>query len=113
MQIDVRATERMRAKTPVDLGAILAPVTAAARDSAVDLTRLRIVCDWVQYRQNFRNTVDVRHIIPFALQAKDGVDVYELAVDMRRAASAEDLGEQVTRALNDAAAGGIRAVGPS
>jgi hypothetical protein len=95
----------MRAKTPIDLGAILSPVTAAARDSSVDLTRLRIVCDWLQYRQNFRNVVDVRHIIPFALQAKDGVDVYELAVDMRRAAAAEDLGAQVTQALNEAAAG--------
>src|SRR5687768_5722156 len=105
VQIDVRATERMRAKTPIDLGAILSPVTAAARDSSVDLTRLRIVCDWLQYRQNFRNVVDVRHIIPFALQAKDGVDVYELAVDMRRAAAAEDLGAQVTQALNEAAAG--------
>ena len=105
MQIDVRATERMRAKTPVDLGAILSQVTAAARDSTVDLTRLRIVCDWVQYRQNFRNVVDVRHIIPFALQAKDGVDVYEMAVDMRRASTAEDLEAQVTQALNEAAAG--------
>ena len=105
MQIDVRATERMRAKTPIDLGAILAPVTAAVRDSSVDLTRLRIVCDWVQYRQNFRNVVDVRHIIPFALQAKDGVDVYEMAVDMRRASTADDLAGLVTQALNEAAAG--------
>jgi hypothetical protein len=99
VQIDVRATERLRAKNPVDLGAILSPVTAAVRDSSVDLTRLRITCDWVQYRQNFRNTIDVRNIVPSALQARDGVDIYELAVDMRRAASAEDLNAQVTKAL--------------
>ena len=29
----------------------------AATDSAVDLTRLRVVCDWIQYRQNFRDPV--------------------------------------------------------
>lgn len=100
MLIDVRATERLRAKTPVNLGGILSPVIDAVRESDVDLTRLRIACDWVQYRQNFRNTVDVRHILPSALQARDGKDIYELAIDMRRAGSTEDLAAQVTRAFN-------------
>jgi hypothetical protein len=100
VQIDVRATERLRAKTPVDLGGILGAVISAVRDSEIDLTRLRIACDWVQYRQNFRNVVDLRNIIPNALQARDGVDVHELAIDMRRAGSSEDLIEMTARALN-------------
>ena len=100
MQIDVRATERLRAKTPVDLGGILSSVIGAVRDSDIDLTRLRIACDWVQYRQNFRNVVDLRNIIPNALQARDGVDVYELAIDMRRAGSSENLTELTAKALN-------------
>jgi hypothetical protein len=99
VQIDVRATERLRAKTPVDLGAILSPAIAALRDSSVDLTRLRISCDWVQYRQNFRNTVDVRRIMPTVLQTNNGADTYEIAIDMRRAGSEEDLAGAVTRAL--------------
>jgi hypothetical protein len=100
VQIDVRATERLRAKTPVDLGGILSSVISAVRDSDVDLTRMRIACDWVQYRQNFRSTVDLRNIIPNALQARDGVDVYELAIDMRRAGSSENLTELTARALS-------------
>jgi hypothetical protein len=100
VQIDVRATERLRAKTPVDLGGILSCVIAAVRDSDIDLTRLRIVCDWVQYRQNFRSVVDLRNIIPTELQARDGADVHELAIDMRRASTDEALTEQVSRALN-------------
>ncbi len=100
MQIDVRATERLRAKTPVDLGGILSSVIGAVRDSDIDLTRLRIACDWVQYRQNFRNIVDLRNIIPNALQAQDGVDIYELAIDMRKAGSAENLPELVHHALS-------------
>ena len=100
MQIDVRATERLRAKTPVDLGGILSSVIAAVRDSDIDLTRLRIACDWVQYRQNFRNIVDLRNIIPNELQARDGVDVHELAIDLRRAGSTEDLTGMVAHALS-------------
>ncbi|HEX5369049.1 MAG TPA: class I SAM-dependent methyltransferase [Dehalococcoidia bacterium] len=106
MQIDVRATERLRAKNPVDLGAILQSVTNAVRDSSIDLTRLRITCDWVQYRQNFREIVDVRNIVPSFLQASDGVDIYELAVDMRRAGGVEDFYGLTTSALSRLTNGG-------
>jgi len=98
VQIDVRATDRLRGKTPVDLGAVLTSLTNAARDSTLDLARLRVVCDWVQYRQSFRGAVDVRRILPSALQAGNGGDSFEIAVDLRRAATA-DLDAELAAAL--------------
>jgi Putative S-adenosyl-L-methionine-dependent methyltransferase len=90
VQIDVRAAERLRGKNPVNLGPVLSSLTDTLRESPLDLSRLRVVCDWVQYRQNFRNVVDVRQIMPSALKAfEDGN--YEIAIDLRRAASIEDL----------------------
>ena len=99
MQIDIRAADRLRAKTPLNLAPILDAVTEAVRDSDLDLSKLRVVGDWVQYRQNFRPVADLRSIMPSALQANE---TYELAVDLRRAASAEDLPEQLRAAIDRA-----------
>jgi hypothetical protein len=98
LQIDVRAADRLRAKTPLDLAPILAAVTEAARDSELDLGKLRVVCDWVQYRQNFRTVADVRYIMPGALQSNGGGS-YEIAIDLRRATSVEDLAGEIKDAI--------------
>jgi hypothetical protein len=97
LQIDVRAADRLRAKTPLDLAPILAAMTEAARDSELDLGKLRVVCDWVQYRQNFRTVADVRHIMPGALQSNGGA--YEIGIDLRRATSVEDLAGEIKDAI--------------
>lgn len=99
MQIEVRPTERLRGKNPVDLASVLGSIFSAVRESSLDLTRLRIACDWVQYRQNFRDAVSVRQIMPTPLHGA-GSDFYELAVDLRRAQALEGLSEQVARVLN-------------
>ncbi len=98
MQFEIRAADRLRAKTPLDLTPVLASVTEAVRDSELDLTRLRVVGDWVQYRQNFRPVADIRRIMPSALQANEG-DAYEIAVDLRRASGAENFGDQLKAAI--------------
>jgi len=98
LQIDVRAADRLRAKTPLDLAPVLAAITEAARDSELDLGKLRVVCDWVQYRQSFRPTVDIRRIMPGALQSNGG-ESYEIALDLRRATGVEDLTGEIKAAI--------------
>lgn len=118
MQIEIRTTDRLRGSKAIDLGPVLSSLACAAREGSVDLLRLRVVCDWVQYKQNFREPVDMRRIVPHALEAartrRNGVGAagdhnghpqgYELAVDLRRAASV-DLGTQFARALDSGTAG--------
>ena len=107
MQIDIRAADRLRAKTPLNLAPVLEAVTEAARGSELDLAKLRVVGDWVQYRQNFRPVADIRRIMPAALQS--GGEAYELALDLRRAPGAENLLSQlqdaIGRTTNPAGAG--------
>ncbi len=57
MLIEVRAAEdRLRGPKAVDIAPVLASVLRAARETGtdLDLSRLRVVCDWVQYKHNFR-----------------------------------------------------------
>ncbi|MFF4756719.1 hypothetical protein ACWD5R_42645 [Streptomyces sp. NPDC002514] len=64
--------------------------------SEIDPARVRIVCDWVQYRNSFRDVLEVRPILsggPAAGQglqvpADLGEDEFEIGVDVRRAAGA-------------------------
>ena len=70
--------------------------------SDADLTEMRVVCDWIQYRNNFRDTAMLRPV----LAADETPDGYELAVDMRRGARAgADVAAEVTTALADASPG--------
>ncbi|BCB90972.1 hypothetical protein [Phytohabitans suffuscus] len=84
MLIDFRPHARLRSDPPVDLAAAVAPVVSALAGSTWDLGRVRVVCDWVQYRENFRDAVDVRPI----LSTPEGVEV---AVDVRRGAGSAPL----------------------
>jgi hypothetical protein len=81
----------LRTRRPVDLG----PVTAALAGTP----RARVVCDWVQYRENFRDVVDVRQVLP------EGSGL-EVAVDARRAGQVP-LGELTAERLRGPPAGRV------
>jgi hypothetical protein len=100
MIIDIRAPERLRGPRAMDLTPALAAVFAASRDSTIDLDQLRVSCDWVQYKGNFREPVMLRNIERSAYdqaQAEranaltEGGDgrAHELAIDLRRAGAAD------------------------
>ena len=92
--VDFRPTGKLRGDKPVDATATLGPVLDALVEDSVDLSRVRVVCDWVQYRNNFRDIVEVRpilaahghesEVLPVALSAVMTSDEVEVAVDVRR-----------------------------
>jgi len=92
MLVDVRPTTRLRGDKAVDLTAAIQPVLEALYEDSVDLSRLRIVCDWIQYRANFRDVVDVRAILPANTNGSGPGSVrtgptdeqLEVAIDLRR-----------------------------
>ncbi len=111
MQIEIRATDRLRGAKALDLGPVLTSLAHAAREGSIDLSRLRVVCDWVQYRSNFREPVEVRRILPRALETarspRNGPsgngraiepEAWEIAIDLRRADPAQ-LEVQLTQAM--------------
>jgi hypothetical protein len=96
MLIDFRPHARLRGKSPIEFADCVVPVVQALGDGPVDLDRARIVCDWVQYRANFRDAVDIRPILPRAdatgaEPAVPGTPAgeFEVAVDARRSASVD------------------------
>jgi hypothetical protein len=109
VQIEIRALDRLRGNNPVDLGPMLGALATAAREGKNDLSRLRVVGDYLQYRQNFRPPIALRRILPSALELTrqssrpDGngaksEDRYEIAVDLRRSANM-DLEAEFKRAM--------------
>jgi hypothetical protein len=92
--VDFRPTGKLRGSKPVDVTAALGPVIDALAEDAVDLSRVRLVCDWVQYRHNFRDVVDIRPIladhdqqsdlVPVPLASVMTEDEIEVAIDLRR-----------------------------
>src|SRR6185436_14713222 len=69
MYIELRTPdERLRGPKAVDAAPVLASVLHAARDATTDLSRLRVVCDWIQYKQNFRDPVGLRLVEPWPLE---------------------------------------------
>jgi hypothetical protein len=108
MEIDIRAVKRLRESAGAR--AAIAPMVEALSQSDADLSAMRVVCDWIQYKANFRDTVMVRPVIaPPPVNAGAGfpaaaaVEGYELAMDLRRCARPEtDVAGEVTAALSDA-----------
>ncbi len=113
MEIDIRAVRRLRESAGAR--AAIAPMVEALCRSDADLAATRVVCDWIQYKANFRDTVMVRPVIApqpvstgladteAGLSAAASVEGYELAVDLRRCARPEtDIAAEVTAALSDA-----------
>jgi hypothetical protein len=138
--IEVRPVAKLTGPAPVDVAAALAPVFAAldgaagpgpaaheaagpglaergaagpgptARGAALDLASLRVVCDWIQYRHNFYEPVEVRPVLadrPHRAE-QDGAEgraaqtSLEIAIDLRRGADG-DLAARVTKALAEQA----------
>src|SRR5580704_14283120 len=61
MNIDIRAVRRLRESAGAR--AALGPLVEALCRSDADLAATRVVCDWIQYKSNFRDTVTVRPVI--------------------------------------------------
>src|SRR5579859_4125811 len=94
MDIDLRPVRKLResAATRQALG----PLIEAVCTSPADLATLRIVCDWIQYKQNFRPPIATRKI---------GAIGTEIAVDLRRCADIDstDAEKEIKHALADPA----------
>jgi len=121
--IDVRPVAKLTGPAPVDVAAALAPVFAALSSAALDLASLRVVCDWIQYRHNFYDPVEVRPVLADrprqtgpggGPQASGGVrggappgqhSGLEIGIDLRRCGDG-DLVARVTRALAEQAGDG-------
>jgi hypothetical protein len=93
MQIDVRPVRRLRESPAVR--AVFPRVLEALAASSADLARLRVVCDWIQYKANFRDPVTARPVLGAGLGEGEAVS-YEIAVDLRRCAAE---GADVTGAM--------------
>jgi hypothetical protein len=104
MRVDIRPVGRLRGSDPVDVTAALRPVIETLCASDVDLSRLTVVCDWIQYRSSFREVADYRPVLATSragLAAPDQADdhdpepdasaevAFELAVDLRRCGEAD------------------------
>src|SRR5437764_3190996 len=103
MFIEIRASDdRLRGPKALDAAPILTSALKAATDSTADLTRLRTVCDWIQYRQNFRDPVSVRRVEPWAIDTTaddNDEDSWEIAIDLRRA-KPEEVYSSIKNALD-------------
>ena len=89
MLIEIRASDdRLRGPKALDAAPILTSAYRAVVESEADLSRVRVVCDFIQYRQNFRDTVELRRVEPWDIEAAtpegDG-ESWEIAIDLRRA----------------------------
>ncbi|GAY11930.1 hypothetical protein [Pseudonocardia sp. N23] len=114
MLVDFRPHSRLRGTTPIDITTALVPVVEALSEGSTDLSKVRLVCDWVQYKENFRDVVDLRPILsrPERLPGADPVvvpvgvreDDMEIAVDVRRSAKLP-LKEHAAELLREYAAG--------
>jgi hypothetical protein len=94
VDVDLRPVKKLRESAAAR--SALGPIIEAVCASPADLARLRVVCDWIQYKQNFREPVVARPI---------GTTDTEIAVDLRRCADidAEDLEAEIKHALEDPA----------
>src|SRR6201996_28030 len=91
MDVDLRPVRKLRESAAAR--SALGPIMEAVCASPADLARLRVVCDWIQYKQNFREPVIARPI---------GTTDTEIAVDLRRSTDI-DLEAEIKRALEDPA----------
>jgi hypothetical protein len=116
MQFDVRPVARLRGPSPLDVPAALGPLFEALSVTSADLTRLKVVCDWIQYRSSFAEPVRCRPVLADRPVRDDpdhrsgdpgaeprhedapAVSGLELALDLRRCADL-DLATSVKQAL--------------
>ena len=89
MDVDLRPVKKLRESAAAR--SALGPIMEAVCASPADLARLRVVCDWIQYKQNFREPVVSRPV---------GDTDTEIAFDLRRCADI-DLSAHVKEALSE------------
>ena len=94
MDVDLRPVRKLRESAAAR--SALGPIMEAVCASPADLARLRVVCDWIQYKQNFRKPVVSR---PIADADNTGTDT-EIAFDLRRCTDI-DLTAHVKKALSE------------
>jgi hypothetical protein len=110
VEIDIRAAARLRASAGAQ--AAVQPLVEALCRSDADLATTRVVCDWIQYKSNFREIAMVRPLLADGQTGAAGaaaasaapalVEGHELAVDLRRCAQPEtDVAAEVTAAILD------------
>ena len=106
MRVDVRPVKKLRESA--DAQAVFSPIIEALCSSTADLSRLRLVCDWIQYRNNFREAAVCRPLLaggvapyPPRAAAAPGAGLLpgevtlqedtglEIAVDLRRCREAD------------------------
>ena len=63
MRIEVRPVGRLRGPDQAATTDAIARVLAAAGNSSADLATLRVVVDWIQYKESFREPADLRPIL--------------------------------------------------
>ena len=89
MLIELRASDdRLRGPKAIDATPIVTAAYRAVVDSPIDLSNVRVMCDFIQYRQNFRDAVELRRLEPWTIEVgADGSESasWEIAVDLRRA----------------------------
>lgn len=89
MLIELRASDdRLRGPKAVDAAGILTAAYRASADSPIDLSRLRVMADWIQYKQNFRDPVEVRRVESWDIDTPTDEppdEGWEIAIDLRRA----------------------------
>src|ERR1044072_731952 len=89
MLIELRASDdRLRGPKAVDAAPILTSAYRAIADNVSDLSRVRVVADYIQYRQHCGAPVRPRRVEPWAIEPgpTDGdASSWEIAIDLRRA----------------------------
>jgi hypothetical protein len=106
VRVELRPVSRLgEANAAAAVGAAI----EAAGAGSVDLSRLRLVCDWIQYRNNFREPVDCRPVLARAPAEQPAgraeEAALEIGVDLRRAADL-DLTARIKEALDSHAGPG-------
>ena len=94
MDVDLRPVKKLRDSAAAR--SALGPIMEAVCAAPADLARLRVVCDWIQYKQNFREPVVSR---PVAHADNTDTDT-EIAFDLRRCTDI-DLNAHVKEALSE------------
>ncbi len=95
MLVNLRPTDRLRKGNGEVVQSVLGSILHAVGDESLDLEKLRIVCDWVQYKNSFRDAVEIRPILNGSASER-----LEIGVDLRRASGAgHDVSAEMARAL--------------
>lgn len=96
MVIDLRASpERLAGEGARSAAAVVESLMREVGEGSIDTSRARVVCDWIQYRKNFREPVELR-----AIGGARAIESVEVAVDLRRAAGPDACLEKALRGLS-------------